>query len=149
MSCVASETDWAPPRIDDSLIVRQRGDNDCGIAALATWFGLIGKRYNYEDLASGLQIPRRGLSMQQLVRIAADRQVLTSGYKFSSLDLAHSAVGGNPWLALVGSAQSGHYVVVRQVLADTVFVLDPALGGRRMKRRSFERLWTGYALLIE
>ena len=110
---------------------------------------LIGQPQTYEDVARGLEIPRRGLSLQDLARIAADRAVSTNGYRFSNLELANSAVGGKPWLALLGSGVKRPLRRGSQVIADTVLVLDPARGMRKIKRRWFEKLWTGYALLIE
>ncbi len=146
-ACSTYETDWTEPRRDDTSVVLQRTRDDCGVAAVATLFGLLGKDVDYDELARGIDVGSRGLTMLQLSLMAADHGVAARGYKLSNVQVAVSAAEGKPWIALLGFGAGGHYVVVRSVVGDTAHVLDPSMGRRLVKRRAFEKMWTGYALL--
>ncbi len=146
-ACSNYETDWTEPRRDDPSVVLQRTRDDCGVAAVATLFGLLGKDVDYDELAKWLDIGSRGLTMRQLSLMASDHGVAAHGYRFSNVQVAMSAAEGKPWIALLGVGTGGHYVVVRSVVGDTADVLDPSMGRRFVKRRAFEEIWTGYALL--
>jgi len=146
-ACSSYDTDWTEPNRDDPSVVLQRQRDDCGVAAVTTLFGLLGKDVDYDELGNGIDIGPRGLSMRQLSLIASKHGVTTRGYKFSNVRVAMSTAEGKPWIALLGLGAGGHYVVVRSVVGDTAHVLDPSMGRRLVKRSAFEEMWTGYALV--
>jgi ABC-type bacteriocin/lantibiotic exporter with double-glycine peptidase domain len=143
LACISD--DWHPP-VRDDYVVLQRRDDDCGLAAITTLLRLAGTRIGYDEVARGIAIGELGLTLREMSRITARWGVATEAYHVNRQSgWINTRTPG--WIALLGMARLGHYVVVRNVVADTVFVYDPKEGRRAMKRDRFEAEWTGYALL--
>ena len=128
-----------------AALVRQRYEQDCGIAALATLLRVVGLDVTYDAVAAGITLSERGVSMATLAGVAARFGRPLDGYRLGSLDHLFIAP---PWIALINSAYSGHYVVVAASWADSLLVLDPRAGIRRMSARTFDSVWSGYALVL-
>ena len=68
-------------------LVRQRCDNDCGLAALATIAVCHGYTYTYDDLADQITLDHRGTDLLTLLRLANRVGVIAEGIEASYDDL--------------------------------------------------------------
>lgn len=144
-SGLCSDRNSAAPRDDLAPLFRQRGQRDCGAAALAFALTFLGDEVYEGQLTE--QAPHQhpgGYSMAELVQLAHARGFTASGW-VSSLDrLAHLG-GGVAILHL----SVGHFVTVLGLLDDTVILFDPALGRTvEVPRQELEPLYSGRALLL-
>lgn len=128
----------------------QTNELSCGAAALATLLNLLGDKQSTEadilkdekSLAKG-----KGISLFDLKRFALKRGFKAEGYK---MDLPHLAELKLPCLLHVDNqAGDKHYVVYRGMKKDRVFLADPTYGNVRLSAQEFEKIWTGFALLVE
>jgi hypothetical protein len=78
--------------------------------------------------------------------VAARRDsVILGGFRARTL----AAIPGRlPWIVQLGHGREGHFVAVDSMASQRVFVRDPAIGRIEFPAASFERFWSGYALVI-
>lgn len=124
----------------------QAGSNDCGLAVLAMVLTALGQPTGVDELRQNIEVPTGGLSMLALQRLAADRRLFLSGIIVRTREPLGLKV---PWIAhLVDEGKVWqHYVVVEQVNAMAVRLVDPNRGRVIMARNDFRRLWSGKALV--
>jgi ATP-binding cassette, subfamily B, bacterial HlyB/CyaB len=139
--------DWSEVQVLAGPLVRQRLDNDCGLAALATVAAHHGRQFDPRDLWDELAHDRDGTDLLSLSRLAESlgfeaRGVRASYDGIASCDLPAIA----HWRTRFGA---GHFVVLQRWAADEVVVADPAMGRRKLSRRAFCRRSSGYFLLVE
>ena len=123
-------------------VVMQRGDADCGVAALAMVL-----EHHRRD--AGLHEERRkvlgrgeGLTLLEMQGIAVRHGLGAQGWRMDMRALA-----GAPLPAVVHFED--HYVVVDRVLPDgTVHLRDPGIGRVVLPAADFARLWTGNVLVF-
>jgi ABC-type bacteriocin/lantibiotic exporter with double-glycine peptidase domain len=123
-------------------VVMQRGDADCGVAALAMVL-------EHHRIDAGLHDERlsvlgrgEGLSLLEMQRISARQGLPARGWRMDMRALARA-----PLPAVVHFQD--HYVVVDRVLADgTVHLRDPDIGRVVLPAADFARLWTGNVLVF-
>lgn len=135
-------------------IVRQAYDYSCGSAALTTLLDYyLGRNLEERQVMEGLIkygeadkiVQRRGFSLLDMKRYAAALGYKSGGFRaeFSDLDsLEH------PALVPIHYAGFKHFVVVRDVYNDHVFVADPALGNISFTRARFEDIWDQNVLFV-
>jgi predicted double-glycine peptidase len=90
-------------------------------------------------------VQRRGFSLLDMKRYAAALGYRSGGFRaeFSDLDsLEH------PALVPIHYGGFKHFVVVRDVYNDHVFVADPALGNISFTRSRFEAIWDQNVLFV-
>lgn len=134
-------------------IVRQRTDFSCGAAALATIFV-----YAYNQDTSEEQIltnmfkvsdpdvvREKGFSLLDLKRYVEAIGMRGEGYKVEYDALGQLRL---PGIVLISIRGYKHFVVVRRVTGDSVFVADPALGNRVMSRGEFMTAWNGVVFVV-
>lgn len=128
------------------IVVRQRGDNDCGLAALATVAAHHGVAVDYQALLGQILLDGDGTDLLTLSRLAARLGLRTQGVKAS-----YDAIAGCrlPAIAHVRLFGAGHFVVLHRWSERHVVVADPAQGLRTLSRRAFCRRASGYVLLVE
>lgn len=120
----------------------QRGDADCGVAALAMVL-------EHHRRAAGLHEERRavlgrgeGLTLLEMQRISARHGLAAQGWRMDLRALARA-----PLPAVVHFED--HYAVVDRVLPDgTVYLRDPGIGRVALPAADFARLWTGNVLVF-
>jgi ABC-type bacteriocin/lantibiotic exporter with double-glycine peptidase domain len=129
-------------------VVRQSGDNDCGLAALATVAAHHGVPVDYQALAGQVLLDPDGTDLLTLSRLAA-----RLGFRARGVKASYDAIGSCPLPAIVqlrrrGSGD-GHFVVLHRWTSHSVVIADPAKGLRTCSRKSFCRRLTGYLLLLQ
>lgn len=128
-------------------VVRQRCDNDCGLAAVATVAAHHGCPVDYQDLTDHVVLDGDGTDLLTLSRLAERLGFQTRGVKTSYDAIATCQL---PAIAHVRRRfSSGHFIVLHRWTPDHVVVADPARGLRKFSRKTYCRRQTGYLLLIE
>lgn len=137
-------------------VVTQSLDFSCGPAGLSTLLN-----YYLKDPISEKQIvsellqttplakvkERKGFSLYDLKQYAERKGYKVTGYQmdFDFLKKLHK-----PVLVPIKFKNYRHFVVVKEVIGDRVFIADPAIGNMTMKDVKFKALWTnGIGFLVE
>ncbi|MGH8433352.1 MAG: C39 family peptidase [Pseudomonas sp.] len=135
-------------------VIRQAYDYSCGSAALTSLLDyFLGRNLQERQVMEGLLrygeadkiVERRGFSLLDMKRFVAALGYKSGGFRaaFSDLDeLEH------PALVPIEYAGFKHFVVVRDVYNDHVFVADPALGNISFTRTRFEEIWDQNVLFV-
>lgn len=135
-------------------IVRQKLDISCGTAALAT----ILKYYYARDISEGdviadilnhgdrELIAQKGFSMLDL-KLYAERtgEFRAEGYKVPFETLKKLQL---PTIVLLDLKGFKHFVVLRGVAGDRVYIGDPIIGRRALPVKEFTDGWNGILLLV-
>jgi len=142
--------------IRDRHVVRQSTDFSCGAAGLATMlhYGLNDPAGEMEVIMGMLQTTnlqkvkaRGGFSLLDLKRYAEARGYEAKGYK---MDLDFLRGLEDPVLVPIQFKSYRHFIIVRGVIGDRVFVADPAMGNMIIKTSWFERIWQdGTGLVVK
>jgi ATP-binding cassette subfamily B protein RaxB len=120
----------------------QRGQADCGIAALAMVLEHHRRGAELDGERSGVLKRGKGLSLLEMQRISARRGLAAQGWRMDVRALARAPLP-------VVAHYEDHYVVVDRVLPDgTVHVRDPGIGRVVLPAARFARLWTGNVLVF-
>lgn len=128
-------------------VVRQRCDNDCGLAAVATVAAHHGCPVDYRHLADPVILDGDGTDLLTLSQLAERLGFETRGVKTSYDAIANCQL---PAIAHVRRPfGAGHFIVLLCWTPTYVIVADPAKGLRRYSRKSFCRQRTGYLLLVQ
>lgn len=139
-------------------VVTQSLDFSCGAAGLSTLLN-----YYLSDPTSEIKIietllqhvpeekvrARRGFSLLDLKSFAQAKGYNAVGYQMTAEDLRNL---GKPVLVPIKFRNFRHFVVVRGVIGDRVFIADPspAAGNISMKVEQFQNIWIdGIALLVD
>ncbi|CAD5108779.1 C39 family peptidase [Zestomonas carbonaria] len=135
-------------------VIRQAYDYSCGSAALTTLLDYyLGRNLEERQVMEGLLrygeaekiVERRGFSLLDMKRFVAALGYQSGGFRaeFDDLDgLEHPAI------VPIHYAGFKHFVVVRDVYNDHVFVADPALGNISFTRTRFEEIWDQNVLFV-
>ena len=135
-------------------VVHQAHDVSCGAAALATIFQYFyDETISEQDIIDGMngigdieKIQRDGFSMLELKRFAEANGYVSAGYRIEeAANLRKLTV---PAIALVSTRGYNHFVVLKQVRGDKVFIADPAFGNRVRSLEEFESQWNNVVLLV-
>jgi predicted double-glycine peptidase len=134
-------------------VVRQRTDFSCGAAALATIFNYAYNKNTTEQqiltnmfkVADPDIVREKGFSLLDMKRYIQAVGMTGEGYKVGFDALRELKI---PGIVLISIRGYKHFVVLRKVTGDTVFVADPALGNRVMSRSDFEAAWNGVVFVV-
>lgn len=137
-------------------VVTQSLDFSCGAAGLSTIFNYyLGDPVTETQIISELlkTVPlakvreRRGFSLYDLKTYAERKGYKVTGYK---MDFDFLRNLGKPILVPIQFKNYRHFVIVKAVIGDRVFIADPAVGNMTMKDTKFKTMWTtGIGFLIE
>jgi uncharacterized protein len=155
-----SQTVYAPVRSFAALrfdgIVRQTHDLSCGAAALATLLhGFFGRDVTEKSIIDAIlataseddkaKIAEGGFSMLELKRKAETVGLVAGGFRARNAEELRSLKA--PAIVLVNSRGYSHFVVVRRVVGDDVFIADPAFGNRVETLTRFAASWNNVFLV--
>lgn len=126
-----------------SPIVYQTTTADCGAACLAMILGAFGKHVPLSDLRDAMGTPRDGASAFSIVETARRNGLRAEGVTAEPDDLRFVS------LPAIIHWEFRHFLVLTRCGSESVEVLDPATGRRRLSRREFDEGFTGVALLFE
>jgi hypothetical protein len=156
----AADVGWAKPiltlsEIRNEGVVRQRWDISCGAAALSTLL-----TYEFKDNTPETDIvvwmlhrtdparvrARHGFSLLDMKHFAQARGYTAEG--FSDMSLEELAAEKSAVIVPIRLKGFDHFIVVKGILADRVFIADPGFGNVTMKTDRFKRLWKNGIVFI-
>lgn len=134
-------------------IVQQRTDFSCGAAALATLLRYAyGMQVDEQTVLAGMLVKsnpvvvqKQGFSLLDLKNYVQQLGMRARGYRVSEQRLRSLRV---PAIVLIDTKGYKHFVVLKRVLGDRVYLADPALGNKIMTLEKFKKAWPSRALFI-
>lgn len=135
-------------------VIRQAYDYSCGSAALTTLLDYyLGRNLQERQVMEGLLqfgeadkiVERRGFSLLDMKRFVTALGYRSGGFRATFRDLDELE---HPAIVPIEYAGFKHFVVVRDVYNDHVFVADPALGNISFTRSRFEEIWDQNVLFV-
>jgi ABC-type bacteriocin/lantibiotic exporter with double-glycine peptidase domain len=124
-------------------VIQQLTATECGVACLAMVLGYHGHQKSREEVRDVLAAGRNGTSAQSILEAAHYYGLRGRGVRLDLSELQHLTP------ATILHWEFDHFVVFQEVLSDSVRIVDPAVGRRRVPMDEFRRSFTGVALLLE
>ena len=135
-------------------MVAQEHDFSCGAAALATILDYgYGFHLSETQAIEGLmrragdpaEVLKNGFSMLDMKNYAESLGLRAVGFQVNMAAMDQLRI---PVIVLLDIRGYSHFVVVKKVNEDLVFISDPALGNRSIDVADFRRDWHGLVLAI-
>ncbi|MAY14900.1 MAG: peptidase C39 [Oceanospirillaceae bacterium] len=135
-------------------VVRQAYDYSCGSAALTTLLDFyLGRNFQERQVMEGLLrfgeteriVQRRGFSLLDMKRLVTALGHPSGGFKAEAKDLLEL---DHPAIAPIEYAGFKHFVVIRAVYENRVYLADPALGNISFTLSRFLEVWDNNVLFI-
>lgn len=135
-------------------VVRQAYDYSCGSAALTTLLDFyLGRNFQERQVMEGLLqfgdtekiVERRGFSLLDMKRLVTALGHPSGGFRAEREDLIKL---DHPAIAPIEYAGFKHFVVIRGVKDEHVYVADPALGNISFTLGRFLEVWDRNVLFI-
>lgn len=137
-------------------VVHQSLDYSCGAAGLSTILNYylnepISEKDIIDSILKNVDVAkvraRKGFSLLDLKNFSEAMGYKVTGYK---MDFDYLQELKKPVLVPIKFKNYRHFVIVRGVVGDRVFIADPAVGNMTMKINRFESIWlNGIGLVIE
>ncbi|MFV8569923.1 C39 family peptidase [Marinobacter sp. SBS5] len=135
-------------------VLQQQYDFSCGSAAIAS---LLSYHYNHDfsehdvfskmfALADPEKVRKEGFSMLDMKRFLQAEGYQADGFRMPLSGLREKV--SLPVIVLLNLKGFRHFVVIKGISDDEVFVGDPARGLKAYPRAEFERYWDGAAFVI-
>ncbi|HWM92096.1 MAG TPA: peptidase domain-containing ABC transporter [Thermoanaerobaculia bacterium] len=126
-------------------LVQQTTEADCGAACLAMILAWHGRRVRLEEVREAAGVTRYGASAAALVEAAKRYGLRSRGVRIDDLD----NLGQLPRGSVLHWCFTHFVVFDRADGKGGAWILDPALGRRRVDREELDRSFTGVALILE
>jgi ATP-binding cassette subfamily B protein RaxB len=123
-------------------LVFQTEASECGLACLTMLLGHYGTQTDLAMMRARHGPAPQGMTLLDLTRVAGAEHLATRPIRLDLHEL-HSLK-----LPCILHWDLGHYVVLTEVRASQVTILDPAMGERRVDVAEFSRRFTGVALEV-
>lgn len=137
-------------------VIQQSMDYSCGPAGLATLLNYyLDEKVTEKEIVETLfkTVPfskvqeRHGFSLLDLKKFTQSKGYVVTAYKMTTKFLSER---DEPVLVPIKFRNYQHFVIVKDVIADRIFLADPAAGNVSMKISKFEKLWiNGIGLIVE
>ena len=135
-------------------MVQQTYDVSCGAASLATilkyYYGVPVTEQEIVDVMFELgdkeKIQKEGFSLLELKWFSQRLGFISEGYRVPRVENLRKLTV--PAIALVNVRGYAHFVVIKAVRNDEVYVADPAFGNRVQSLQTFAREWKGVILVV-
>jgi len=141
----------------DQYVVKQRYDYSCGSASLATYLQYYFNDYVTErdivnDIVQHLSIKERnnrkmrGFSIADLENYAKRRGYMATVVKKIKLSQMVNLKG--PVLTLIKREGIYHFIIIRGIREDRIYIADPGCGNMRVAADVFLKQWLGIIMAI-
>lgn len=110
-------------------LILQASSAECGLACLAMILGYFGHSASVRELRETLGPGRDGISAGALVRAARRYGLIASGYAAEAID--------SLMLPAIVHWENNHFVVVEKITGKCSWIIDPAVGRRRLGIEEF------------
>lgn len=114
----------------------QHDANDCGPACLKMIAKYYGKHFSFETLRARSFINREGVSLLGISEAAESLGFRTRGIKLSFEQLRQQLI-----LPCIAHWKQQHFVVIRKIHKNKVYVIDPAFGAVIYSKEEFLQCW--------
>ena len=134
-------------------LTRQEQDFTCGAAALATVLqNVFGRKITEHEIIEDMlrntdakTVKERGFSLLDMKSYVERVGLRGRGYKIDQTSLLTLKI---PVITLQITRGFPHFVVVKKVFSDTVFIADPSLGHRQVPLDEFLEGWNGIVFAV-
>ncbi|MDP1595907.1 MAG: C39 family peptidase [Methylotenera sp.] len=134
-------------------MVQQHTDFSCGAAALATILNYVyNQNLTEEQVIEGMLkvsdvelVRQKGFSLLDIKNYTQSIGMRGRGYNVQAATLEKITI---PTIVLLNYKGYKHFVVLKKATADKVYIADPALGNRIMKRVEFDASWNGIVFAV-
>jgi predicted double-glycine peptidase len=134
-------------------MVEQKTDFSCGAAALATILNFAyGKNLTESQVIEAMlkvsdteQVKEKGFSLLDMRNYVQTMGLRARGYEVKPDTLEQILV---PLIVLLDIKGYKHFVVLQKTVGDRVYIGDPALGNRVMRKEDFLDGWNGIVFAI-
>ncbi len=123
-------------------IVLQNEAAECGLACVAMLGSYYGLSYSISDLRKRFNLSSRGISIFNLVKIIKDLEMPCKALKVPPERLKEIS------LPAIMHWNGDHYVLLNSINADEYYVLDPAVGRRKLRFDEVLESYTGFLLRV-
>ena len=123
--------------------IQQLAATDCGAACLAMVLAYYGKPVRLDEARDAAGVGRDGTHAQAILQAARWFGLRGRGVRLEIEDLDFLEPGS------ILHWEFNHFVVFERLRKDSVDIVDPAFGQRRVPMEEFRKLFTGVALLLE
>lgn len=121
-------------------VVLQTEVAECGLACLAAVLGYHGHHTDLRTLRQKYSLSLKGANLAHIVRFAHDLNLTARALRLDMDELSLLK------LPCILHWDLNHFVVLRSVEKDSVTLMDPAAGMRKVKFEEFSQKFTGVAL---
>ena len=125
--------------------MNQRSVNDCGVACLTGILNFHGINVSYDEVRSKIKLEKEGVSAYEIIKVARTYGLTGNGYK--NYEIEKNSLF--PFIAHIINNKTQHFVVVRNLIKDTLYVDDPSKGELCIKIDDFNKIYTGIAILFK
>jgi predicted double-glycine peptidase len=137
-------------KIRNYQVVKQQNDYTCAAATLATVFNhQYGKKYSERSMIRGLLasvkphrralVKKTGFSLLEMKKVIHALGYRAAGYKLDTVNELQKA--NFPSIVHVVIDKKPHFVIVKYIKGQRVFLADPAWGNRSMTSYQFSKIW--------
>lgn len=140
--------------IKNTGLVRQHFDYSCGSAALTTILNyFLGLELDEQRVMNGMLIygqkekiiARRGFSLADMKRFIAALGFKSGGFRGEISDLQELT---QPAILRITYGDFKHFVVLREIRGERVYIADPAFGKITLTLEEFRKLWDNILFLV-
>lgn len=137
-------------KIRNYQVIKQQNDYTCAAATLATLFNYqYGKKYSERSMIRGLLasvkphrrtlVKKTGFSLLEMKKVVNALGYKAAGYKLDTVNELQQAKF--PSIVHVVINKKPHFVIVKYIKGQRVFLADPAWGNRSMTSYQFAKIW--------
>jgi ATP-binding cassette subfamily B protein len=124
-------------------VIHQLSMVECGAACLAMILSYYGRKTTVAECRERCSPGRDGLTARGITRAARDFGLEARAFSIAPAALNHIT------LPVIAHWQGNHFVIIERRTDNTVHIVDPSAGRRRMTRADFEESFTSVVLAFE
>ena len=128
-------------------IVFQDGLKDCGASCLLSIIKHYGGNVSIERLLELTKTTKEGTNFYNLQQAAKEIGLISKGYKIDSIDKLYELE--KPFISQIVTNNYHHFIVIYKMKNDKITIMDPAKGMIKISKEEYEKIWTGYILILE
>ena len=127
--------------------VLQDGVKECGAACLLSIIKYYKGNVSLERLLELTKTTKEGTNFYNLGEAAKEIGLVSKGYKIDDINKLNEIE--KPFISQIVRNNYKHFVVVYKIKNDKITIMDPAKGMIKLNINEFNKLWTGYILILE
>lgn len=129
------------------ITVIQDGIKECGAACLLSIIKYYGGNVSLERLLELTNTTKEGTNFYNIQQASNEIGLISKGYKIENIDKLDLVE--KPFISQIVKNNYKHFVVVYKIRNDKITIMDPAKGMIKITKEDFNKMWTGYILILE